>query len=268
MNNKMSFLTVRSSGEGGRLGNHMFQYAFVRSISIRFGHKLNWKNPRLSETFSNIKDETSIIGKNEFFAWEKGFEFQNIDETCKNNSVCIEGYRQSWKYFEEVKENIKEDFTFKSEINDSTDNFLGPIRKLEKPIIAVQVRRGDYVINPAYITPSIEEIKNGMEYMRKKYNPVFLFISDGISWCKENFNNGEDTFFSENNSEGFDLCLITKCDHCLISCSTFGWWGAYLNFNQNKEVIVLSKDWFHPILQPKNTRDLLPVDWKVCEYNL
>jgi hypothetical protein len=216
----------------------------------------------LGRTFLGIQHQTDKIGENEIQIIEPGFEYFEIDPY--ERSVRIDGYRQSWKYFEEYKEQIFEDLKFHTEIEQEVKEFLDPLRILEKPIIAVQVRRGDYTTTNDFITPTKEEILNGINYMQKKYNGVFLFISDDSKWCKETFGNLKNAYFSENHSEGFDLCLMTHVDHALISSSTYGWWGMYLNPRKEKEVILFSKDWFNPLGDFKhfNTKDLIAPEFK------
>jgi hypothetical protein len=255
-----SELTVRISWPCGRLGNHMFEYATIRAVSLKYGHKIYWDDPMLRKTFSGIQNQTDKIGENEIQVTEPGFEYFEINPY--NRSIKIDGFRQSWKYFDEYKEQIFQDFKFHQFIEDDVQKFLEPLRKLEKQIIAVQIRRGDYVTNQDHISPTINEILNGINYIDKKYDSLFLFISDDIKWCKENFGNLPNVYFSENHSEGFDLCLMSHCNHGLISASTYGWWGMYLNTKKDKEVIVLTEKWFSDHVA-KNIIDLLPVGFKM-----
>jgi len=63
-----------------------------------------------------------------------------------------------------------------------------------------------------------------------------VVFSDDIPWCKDNIIS-EHIYFSENNSNHVDMCMMTMCDHNIIANSSFSFWGAYLNQHQNKIVI-------------------------------
>ena len=53
--------------------------------------------------------------------------------------------------------------------------------------------------------------------------------------------------------------LMSMCKHNIIANSTFSWWGAWLNRNQNKLVIAPEK-WFAG--WKYDTKDLIPESWQ------
>jgi hypothetical protein len=55
-----------------------------------------------------------------------------------------------------------------------------------------------------------------------------------------------------------DLRLISQCKHHVISNSSFGWWGAWLNPDKGKKVLAPQK-WFRDAT--KDTSTLIPSDW-------
>ena len=77
-----------------------------------------------------------------------------------------------------------------------------------------------------------------------------------IPYCKEVFPEG--VLFSDGTNDLVDLCLMSLADHNIISNSSFSWWGAYLNQNQNKKIITPS-NWFKD--KNINTKDLIPNKW-------
>jgi hypothetical protein len=54
---------------------------------------------------------------------------------------------------------------------------------------------------------------------------------------------------------------MSICNDNIICNSTFSWWGAWLNKNENKQVIIPS-NWFGPKLKNHNTNDLYCDGWK------
>ena len=82
--------------------------------------------------------------------------------------------------------------------------------------------------------------------MQQKFPSLHLFIfSDDPDWVKKNLSLGEYTTFISS-SKGIknslrpsqELVLMSKCNHHIISNSSFSWWGAYLNQSASKTVLV------------------------------
>ncbi len=124
-----------------------------------------------------------------------------------------------------------------------------------KPIdmVAIHVRRGDYVSNPFYV-----DLTSTQYYWDAiKQFPVdtqFLVFSDDIEWCKTYFV-GKEFTFSEDRSEIDDLNLMAGCKGIIIANSSFSWWAAYLG-DQSKKVIA-PKAWYTDCEE----RTKLPKTW-------
>lgn len=117
--------------------------------------------------------------------------------------------------------------------------------------VCISVRRGDYVSNPElnytfnicdknYFDKAIKEIKERID------NPVLIFFSDDITWCKENFGKKIELpvyFESGNDDLAEKISLMSACKHFIISNSTFSWWAQWLATNENKIVVSPSK-WY------------------------
>ena len=117
--------------------------------------------------------------------------------------------------------------------------------------VAIHVRKGsDYQSRIWYQnTCPLEYYRDSIAYMCKKINnPKFYVFADNHAWVKENFKDFEYTLVEGNPPAGwgahFDMQLMSYCKHNIISNSTYSWWGAFLNKNEDK-IVILPKQWFN-----------------------
>lgn len=127
-------------------------------------------------------------------------------------------------------------------------------------MVAINVRRGDYlrVERCGFRVMSKELIASIIDDCYDKEDR-FIFVSDDINWCKENFN-GPRFMFADKpypNKPEIDLYLQTQTKSNVISNSTFSWWGAYLNKNWN---VVCPWPWFHSGMI-NSMENILPKEW-------
>lgn len=115
----------------------------------------------------------------------------------------------------------------------------------EHNTIAIHARRGDMLgINYGFYATGY--FKRAIRYIRNQVcNPIFCIFCDpsSVQWVKNNYNifgldfRKDKIIFVDWNkgTESFrDMQLMAACKHQVITNSTFGWWGAYLNDNPNK----------------------------------
>lgn len=242
---QVTHLNLAKTGEYG-LGNQLFQVA--STIGIATKNKLAYRFPEWhnNKLFKN-KLPTLLPGQGVVIK-EQTFEYASV-EIPKNQFIFLEGYFQSWKYFQHCEDEIKNVFEF----NESNYNTVRNIYNKNNlgNTCSISVRRGDYIrlqhIHP--LQPDEYWLK-AQQLVEGKVNiDTYLIFSDDVEWCKINkhlFNKtGKKVFIVEGRNQGDDFIMITLCNNNIITNSTFSWWGAYLNKNPNK-IVVMPMLWFGP----------------------
>jgi hypothetical protein len=237
--------------EGIRTGNHLFQYASILGLAYRYGHEIKLPKYPYANYFKWFPE---ILNEKENITHTIDFPNINIVEDSsfydilsdKNATININWlWGQSHKNWEDNEQKVKDALSFSPEkileIMDGWEKIL-----LAKPI-AMSVRRGDYVGHNMFYQLSKKYYLNCIKKLRDILgnNPIIVF-SDDINWCKKEFKDVENIYFSTNKTfvgkNHFDdpyqqLILMSLCSHHIISNSTFSWWGAYLG--KDKEQIVI-----------------------------
>jgi hypothetical protein len=257
----MKFLTTKLIGG---LGNYLFQIASTYSKSIDENLNFFLDINDISVAHSNPDNyKNNIFRKLKFQEIKKPYyqynepSFNYLKTPKFKYDIKMAGYFQSEKYFIEHRNEILELF----KIDDKTKTYLlekyGEI--LNQDTCSIHIRRGDYLGLPNHHpTQSIEYYQKGIEIIGEEKH--FLVFSDDIEWCKETFSFLKNKTFISGNQDYEDLYLMSMCQNNIIANSTFSWWGAWLNENKDKQVIIPSK-WFGISNSHLNTNDLYCDKW-------
>ncbi len=256
----------------GRLGNNMLQIACAIGYARKYGYQ--WAadtGSGLSEPYSCIHKAFPNLPKENWGSGQRYYEHPNafcpIHEVHKNEchfdyhpipdlgpNMSLQGFFQSWKYFEGQDEEIKKVFAL-------------PHIEGYEDYVSIHVRRGDYVQHSGSFPPITKEyILGALNILGSKISTLKVIIfSDDISWCKENIHAYGDQIieYSEDRTELQDLSLMASCGHHIIANSTFSWWAGFLGHNPNRIVISPSPEtWFGPTAGVKKpVVDLIPDSW-------
>jgi hypothetical protein len=259
-------------GRMGRFANQMFQYASLKGIAKNVGVDICIPNHtqavddgignRLrTELFDSFDLNVNIGLLNNGHSPVVNERFFHFDEELFNlcpDHVTLQGYFQSEKYFKNIENEIREDFTFKNEVAKPCKEMISSV---ENPI-ALHIRRTDYLTNSEnHFNLPLEYYDAALKQFDSDRN-VIVF-SDDPKWCQEQELFSDDRFMiSENTDNRVDLCLMTLCNDFIIANSSFSWWGAWLSQNKNKKVIA-PVQWFGKTGYTKDhdTKDLIPNDW-------
>lgn len=155
------------------------------------------------------------------------------------------GYFNSHKYFAPIRNILLGEYLPKEPISLQGQKLLKLIKSTNS--VSIHIRRGDYVDDPN-VHKCIEGIitdrfyRNAVDLIAAKVEaPHFFVFSNDMTWVKENFRIPHQVTYVDINSaqSGFeDLWLMSRCKHNITAGgSTFSWWAAYLNPNENKIVV-------------------------------
>jgi len=267
----------------GGLGNQMYQYAAGVALARKLRSKLHLDTAWFEQIKGNadvtqriyeldgfgiapaplsVLDKINLrLNPPKLFS-ESGLGF-NKDFEELNGNVYLDGYWQSYKYFEEYRQAILEAFSFPETISRSNLRLLTQIKKLNS--VSIHVRRGDYntkrgrsyhgLIGKSYYYKALEDLS------KKVKHPVVFIFSDEIDWCKKNLTFDYPLEFIDSNSTNAgveDMRLMSSCKHNIIANSSFSWWAAWLNKNVEKTIYAPTA-WFAG--EEHNIDDRLPTQW-------
>ena len=185
---------------------------------------------------------------------ELKFAFDSNVLALRDNYIT--GYFQSDKYFSDIKSKILTAFTFKEEVVSEARNLLGMngLNALDENSVSIHIRRGDYLnVSDVYGNICTEDYYDrAIEYIANKVeNPSFYIFTNDNDWSSSfmekylaaGFNMKLITGSYESNGY-LDMYLMSSCSHNIVANSSFSWWGAYLNRNENK-IVIAPKRWIN-----------------------
>ncbi len=278
----------------------MFQYAAGRALSIKNNTSLLLdkltldENPHNAYTqrnyelhvfsmranFATTKDLAvfSAAGRNRIMRKLDSYFLSRKEKVVFNESgqlfheqffqlpedVYLNGFWQSEKYFEHIRTQLLEDFVIRQSV--PTDLMVLLSRIKETNSISLHVRRGDYVslksANEFHGLLGVEYYQHAIDLLYSENADIELFIfSDDIDWCQHNLKfNHPTNYVMHNHSSVWDMYMMSHCKHNVIANSSFSWWGAWLNLNPLKTV-VLPEFWFNDVKTA--SLDILAKNWRI-----
>ncbi len=277
----------------GGFGNQLFQYATGRRLAIRhdtelkldarFLADLSTGEPRSEFILDGFKIKATLASPEEVeilrdpvvdsypgFGFDKQlpaaankpshilerqFNFQPDILRARDNCL-LEGYWTSAKYFADIRELLRFEFTPRSLCKRSME-LISQMENLES--IAVHVDGGDKSQNttmgllPTYYQDALAFIRS-----RKPESHLFIF-SDDPEWYRENLGSCEvATVINTAGQTAHEyVYMMSRCKHFVLSNSTLSWWAAWL---ADDEKIVIAPRPFSPA-RSLDESDVYPPQW-------
>lgn len=269
----------------GGLGNQIFQIFCTLSYAIESKNNFKFLALKKLGTGSTTQRftfwETFFLNLKPFlinelppmlnYISENDFTFNELPiNKMINTNVMLTGYFQSYKYFEK-NYNLISRLVGIEKMKDSLLLKINSEKNFENKI-SLHFRLGDYKNNPlVHPLLSLEYYELSLKYIEKKNPNKFFEI---IYFCENEdldevlikinklsilFPNYNFKRCEESLEDWEQLLLMSCCRHNIIANSSFSWWGAYFNTNDDK-IVCYPSVWFGESANI-NVKDLCPLDW-------
>ncbi len=262
----------------GRLGNQMFQYAFLNTLKTNKERVIVFGFNELVEAFENIdaniinisisnkllkKVFTKVLYKilKPLFSYAAN---KKIISSVYVNRDCIFGYeRELDSYTEEIgffykikyiylgffqseaffNKNLIE-FKIKKCFQVVADHIMSDI-PINSYKVFIHVRYGDYknhyIYGKSAVLPLQYYYKLINFFLENKKEVFFIILSDDIEYIKKNFSHINHSIILKKNHPAVDLEIMSNCIGGILSASSFSWWGAYLM--KKRDIVFAPKYW-------------------------
>jgi hypothetical protein len=267
------------------LGNQLFQIFTV--ISYYIDNNINdyilyikyngYREYYWDTIFSKISQKVSLNRNIYEIYKEPYFHYKEIP--IFNNDTLLDGYFQSYKFFEHNINKIKDIIGIDDKINNVSLKY--PEYTVNKTIL-LHHRIGDKIgIKNNQLSHPLHKPKyyiNAFKTLISKgvdiYDYDILYFCEAennkiVNYYNTQINNalkeltGKDLRYkkvSDDIPDWEQLLLMTSAKHYIIANSTFSWFGAYLS-TSNNSIVCYPTTWFGPNYYQDNITDLFPDSW-------
>ena len=178
------------------------------------------------------------------------------------NGSRINGYFQSWRYFEPVADELKEQISNPKNPSQWMHDTRKQLSELG-PWTAVHVRRGTYLQVPIMGLVGNDYYSRAISFLDNLVGdlPLVLFSDspDLLTDLQSRYRDRVTVISSPDYVRAIDvLQVMSDASHLVIGNSTFSWWAAYLR-DRSDRVVIAPRPWLDD--KNFNERDLIPQGW-------
>lgn len=154
------------------------------------------------------------------------------------DKIWLSGYWQNERYFADYRAEILSMLTPSYTISEECRKLIIEVKRCNS--VAIHIRRGDYV--KLGITLDDSYYHNAMDLIEKRIpSPEYFIFSDDKDYAKSLFEKSQRQchFVTYNavDSTIEDFLIMRSCKHIITANSSYSWWAAWANENEDKIVI-------------------------------
>ena len=197
-----------------------------------------------------------------------------IDHTAipEDSKLLLNGYYQSYKYFEHEYGEIRKMMAYDAFMVQTKRKYESLFQSTNHKI-SIHFRLGDYkkyqdchnILGYNYYESAMAHMVNKLDgepitilyFCEKEDNE---YISTVIRRLAHKWNTIQFIKVVDEIEDWEQMVIMSCCDSHIIANSTFSWWGAFLNPNEQKNVCYPSV-WFGPCLKHNYIDDMFPPGW-------
>jgi hypothetical protein len=247
-------------GTQGRLGNQMFQYAFLRISARRLGTRFQcpaWIGDRIFclDDAAERVDAPPVLDKTYRQPDENvGFEPGALRV---EDGTEVSGYFQSERYFADEAA-VRRWYRFREDAVAAAEVRFAHVDWSDS--VGLHLRFGDKLRDPRFYQPRRRYYLDALSGRVPRRAHVLVFSDEP---CRARLHLGAigaNAIFVEGNAAHEDLHLMSRCRDFIASSSTLSWWGAWLNPRADKTIVVPAEGHVRPGT-PFEALDFFPPAW-------
>lgn len=255
----------------GRLGNHMFQFAFGLATASRLGTDFAMNDAMLRRNFAlepwgsplrrlvrRVRYRvTSRVDPFRVIKVEPEAFEDPVDVLARLRDHChYVGFFQSEQFFETSAVGVRHAFKPLEHHDRKFRHKYGALT--DGPYICCHVRQTDYrewggglALPASYYAACLERLDANSDM------PIIV-VGDDPEWLRMEL--GDERLRVERNEEIIDLLLLANARFLIISNSSFGWWGAWLNERASR--ILAPQYWIGYKAHREAPHRIVPERWE------
>lgn len=254
-------ISFQQLGSLGRLGNQLFQYAFLRLTAKRLSVPFycpRWIGDEIFLLNDREESTENPIGIDKTYC-ESNYSGFNESALQIKDGTEIVGYFQTERYFDGEK--VRKWYTFKNER-------IARVKEKYKHIdfsksVGMHLRFGDnkreFLSIVRFYIPRLRYYIQSLAKVR--YQESILVFSDEIETSRTYLKDlKRNIIYIEGNEPYEDLYLMSQCHDFICSISTLSWWGAWLNAYDDK-IIIMPEEGIARPGGPLKNNDIWPKGW-------